>query len=135
MAVTYEWRGDFENAEVNVLHAKAFEAQVHPNEVRPWVDLVANHSLGWVVAREGSELVGFVNVLGDGFTHAWIQDVMVANSKRSRGIGTQLVEVVRRTCQEAGYEWLHVDFEEKLEKFYFQSCGFTSTAAGLLRLR
>ena len=39
-----------------------------------WKELVARHSLGWVVARSGDELVGFVNIVWDGLVHAWIQD-------------------------------------------------------------
>ena len=61
------------------------------------MELVAAHSLGWVVARDGAELVGFVNVLWDGLVHAWIQDTMVAaNASRGRGVGTRLVAVRAR---------------------------------------
>ena len=59
---------------------------------------------------------------------------MVANADRSRGIGTQMIEIVRSECQRAGCEWLHVDFDEELAKFYFQSCGFTPSSAGLIQL-
>jgi GNAT superfamily N-acetyltransferase len=135
MPVSYEWRGSFENVEINELHAEAFETRVYSNDEWNWVDLVAKHSLGWIVARDGERLVGFVNVAWDGFTHAWVQDTMVANADRSRGIGTQLIEIVRSECQRAGCEWLHVDFVENLETFYFQSCGFMPTSAGLIRLR
>jgi GNAT superfamily N-acetyltransferase len=134
MPVSYEWRGSFQNVEINGLRAEAFETRVYSNDEWNWVDLVAKHSLGWVVARDGGRLVGFVNVAWDGFTHAWVQDTMVANADRSRGIGTQLIEIVRAECQRAGCEWLHVDFDEHLEKFYFQSCGFTPTSAGIIRL-
>lgn len=134
MAVSYEWRGRFENAEVNALHAEAFETRVHSDDERNWTVLLPKHSLGWVVAREGLRLVGFVNVLWDGLTHAWIQDVMVTNAERSRGLGSHLIEVVRTECKRSGCEWLHVDFEDGLGKFYFQSCGFTPTSAGLIRL-
>ena len=34
----------------------------------------------------------------------------------------------------AGCGWLHVDFEEHLSDFYLGPCGFTPTAAGVLRL-
>ena len=34
----------------------------------------------------------------------------------------------------AGCEWLHVDFESDLEPFYFESCGFRPTPAGLIHL-
>lgn len=134
MQLHYEWRGSFENAEVNALHAEAFETRVYSDDEWNWIGLLANHSLGWVVARDGTRLVGLVNVLWDGFTHAWIQDTMVASADRSRGIGTQMIEIVRTECQKAGCEWLHVDFDEGLGKFYFQSCGFTPTTAGLIRL-
>ena len=46
------------------------------------------HSLGWVTARRGDELVGFANVLWDGLVHAWLQDVMVTSSAQRNGIGT-----------------------------------------------
>jgi len=134
MPLTHEWRGSFENAEVNALHAEAFRSRVYSDDDWNWTDLLGKHSLGWVVAREGTRLVGFVNVAWDGFTHAWIQDTMVAVSHRNRGIGSRMIEIVRTECQRAGCEWLHVDFEEGLETFYLQSCGFTPTRAGVIRL-
>jgi GNAT superfamily N-acetyltransferase len=134
MHVTYEWRGSFENAEVNALHAEAFEAGVHRAEDRKWNELLVTHSLGWVVVRDGHRLVGFVNVVWDGLTHAWVQDAIVADDHRNQGIGTHMLEIVCTECQSVGCAWLHADFDEDLGKFYFQSCGFTPTAAGLIRL-
>ena len=92
------------------------------------------HSLGWVVARDGDALVGFVNVAWDGLVHAWIQDTMVAEVARHRGVGTQLIAVATEHAREAGCEWLHVDFEDHLRPFYFDACGFTPTNAGLIEL-
>jgi GNAT superfamily N-acetyltransferase len=123
MAVTYEWRGEFTNDEVNALHAEAFETRVFDASEWNWVDLTSRHSLGWVVAREGDRLVGFVNVIGDGLVHAWIQDVMVAADVGRRGIGTRLVALVRDEARTAGCEWLHVDFDEHLQSFYLDACG------------
>jgi GNAT superfamily N-acetyltransferase len=134
MSLNYEWRGSFENAEVNGLHAEAFDTGVHSRDESNWNELLAKHSLGWVVARDSGRLVGFVNVAWDGSTHAWIQDAMVTKKDRNRGIGTKMIEVVRSECRRSGCEWLHVDFDEDLEKFYVQSCGFTPTSAGLIRL-
>ena len=50
MAMRYEWRGGFANAELNALHAEAFD---HALLADDWQDQVARHSLGWVCAREG----------------------------------------------------------------------------------
>lgn len=130
----FTWRGTFHNTEVNVLHAEAFGGRVFGDAEWDWQDLVARHSLGWVVARDGEHLAGFLNIVWDGWTHAWLQDVMVAASSRHRGVGVQLVSVATAAARAAGCEWLHVDFEPDLGEFYLGACGFEPTQAGLLRL-
>jgi GNAT superfamily N-acetyltransferase len=134
MAITYEWRGAFSNAEVNALHAEAFETRLFDDAEWDWERLVAAHSLGWVVARDGGELIGFVNVVWDGLVHAWLQDTMVAPAVGRRGIGTRLVALAREGVRAAGCETLHVDFDDHLRPFYIGACGFTPTNAGLIDL-
>jgi GNAT superfamily N-acetyltransferase len=131
---SYEWRGIFENGEVNRLHAEAFETRRAGDDEWDWKRLVQQHSLGWVVARHEGALVGFVNVPWDGLLHAWVQDTMVTRSARGRGIGTAMVDLVKTECRTVGCEWLHVDFESELGAFYVESCGFTPSAAGVMRL-
>jgi len=130
-APTYDWRGDFENAEVNALHAEAFD---HPLLDDDWKGQVREHSLGWVCARRDEELVGFVNVAWDGGIHAFILDTIVRARLGRQGIGAQLVAVAVAEGRAAGCEWLHVDFDDHLRAFYFDSCGFTPTNAGLIAL-
>jgi hypothetical protein len=79
------WRGPLPHDEVHRLHAEAFQTRLSTADEWDWEQLVAAHSLGWVVARQGPDLVGFANVLWDGLVHAWIQDVMVAASGRRLG--------------------------------------------------
>ena len=134
MAVEYTWRGDFSNEEMNALHAEAFETRVYDESEWNWRDQVERHSLGWVIAREGEALLGFVNVPWDGLVHAWIQDTMVATSARHRGVGKELIAVAAQGARQAGCEWLHVDFDDDLREFYFEACGFTPTNAGLIEL-
>jgi GNAT superfamily N-acetyltransferase len=131
-AVAYRWRGDFGNAELNALHAEAFEHPVLGDD--DWRAQVARHSLGWVCARDGGRLVGFVNVPWDGGIHAFIMDTMVATGLRRHGVGTELVAVAAREAGAAGCVWLHVDFDDHLRAFYFDACGFTPTNAGLIAL-
>ena len=135
MSVSYEWRGAFKSAEVNALHAAAFDTRIYQDSEWDWESLTARHSLGWVVACDGIDLVGFVNVAWDGLVHAWIQDTMVAAEARHRGIATHLVDTVRQHARAAGCEWLHVDFDDHLRAFYFGACGFTPTNAGLIELQ
>ena len=131
MGPRLEWRGDFENAEVNRLHAECFGHRLLDDD---WKAQVERHSLGWVCARESGELVGFVNVPWDGAVHAFILDTMVAPRARRQGIGSQLVAVAVREARAAGCEWMHADFDDHLRSFYFDSCGFVSTNAGLIAL-
>jgi predicted N-acetyltransferase YhbS len=132
VSLDYSWRGAFTNAEVNALHAEAFETDVF--DAWDWVEQVRRHSLGWVTARDGTQLVGFVNVITDGEIHAWLQDTMVADSHRHRGIGTEVVRQATDGARDAECEFLHVDFGDDLRKFYFGACGFSPTHAGLLEL-
>jgi GNAT superfamily N-acetyltransferase len=131
MAFTYGWRGDFDNAAVNALHAEAFNHRLLEDD---WWGQVQEHSLGWVCARDGAELVGFVNVVWDGGVHAFILDTMVTARAKRHGVGTQLVAVAVDEARAARCEWLHVDFEDHLRPFYFDACGFTPTNAGLIAL-
>jgi GNAT superfamily N-acetyltransferase len=139
--IAYEWRGSFDSREVSALHAEAFGGQGDSggagdqgNCPRGWRAQVERHSLGWVCARDGGDLAGFVNVAWDGGAHAFILDTMVAAGMRRRGIGAGLVALAIQEARRAGCEWLHVDFEEHLRPFYLGGCGFTPSAAGLIAL-
>ena len=131
MEVTYHWRGDFENGEVNALHAEGFG---HPVLADDWKGQVERHSLGWVCARDGDGLVGFVNVPWDGGTHAFILDTLVTARARRQGIGTRMIAIAADEARAAGCEWLHADFDDHLRAFYFDACGFVPTDAGVVAL-
>jgi len=131
MEIDYSWRGEFGNAEVNELHAEAFGHRVLEDD---WSTQLERHSLGWVCARDGDDLIGFVNVAWDGGVHAFVLDTMVRASAGRRGIGARLVETAVAGARTAGCEWLHVDFDDHLRSFYFETCGFAPTNAGLIKL-
>lgn len=48
--------------------------------------------------------------------------------------GTELVRQAAIHAKATGCEWLHVDFEQELARFYVDACGFTRTDAGLIHL-
>jgi len=56
--IDYSWCGQFANAELNALHAEGFGHRLLDDD---WQAQVSRHSLGWVCAREGDDLIGFVN--------------------------------------------------------------------------
>ncbi|MEN3357675.1 MAG: hypothetical protein V7637_1657 [Mycobacteriales bacterium] len=131
MPITYGWREPFTNIEVNTLHAEGFEHRLLDDD---WWGQVSRHSLGWVCARDGADLVGWVNVAWDGAIHAFLLDTLVASRARRHGIGAELVATATKHARAAGCEWLHVDFEDHLGTFYLDRCGFTPTPAGLIAL-
>ncbi|MFF3916807.1 GNAT family N-acetyltransferase [Streptomyces sp. NPDC001852] len=131
MKITYEWRGEFDNAALDALHATGFG---HPVGRTEWRERLQRHSLGWVCAWEDGTPVGFVNVAWDGGAHAFVLDTVVAEHCRTRGVGTALVATAAEGARAARCEWLHVDFEDHLRPFYFDACGFKETTAGLLAL-
>ncbi len=131
MIVEYAWRGAFGNGELNALHAQGFVTPLRDDD---WLAQVERWSLGWVTARDGERLVGFVNVAWDGGAHAFLLDTLTAADRRRQGIGRRLVDVARDEARAAGCEWLHVDFDDELRAFYFAACGFTPTPAGVIAL-
>ena len=113
------------------LHARAFGGS--PGEPQPWAERLARHSVSWVGAFVGDRLVGFVHACGDGGRHAFLLDTVVDPEQQGRGIGRALVQHLIAEVRAAGCDWLHVDYEPKLGRFY-RGCGFDPTEAGLLRL-
>ncbi|HLL64282.1 MAG TPA: GNAT family N-acetyltransferase [Micromonosporaceae bacterium] len=131
MNISYCWRGHFDNPALNELHAEGFD---HPVSHDDWWGRVNRHSLGWVCARDGADLVGFVNLAWDGSVHAFVLDTLVAGRARRRGVGSRLIEMAVEHARAAGCEWLHVDFDEHLRGFYLDICGFAPTPAGVMAL-
>ena len=126
-----EWKGAFQNGEINALHAECFDHRLFEDDWRSQVD---RFSLGWVCARRDGQLVGFVNIAWDGGVHAFILDTMVTASSRKKGLATAMVKEAVARAKQTGCEWLHVDFDPHLRPFYFDACGFTPTDAGLIPL-
>ena len=128
--VVLEWRQSVSDDEIVDL------TESHGGSPEPgWWDRIRGHSLGWVTARSGSGLlVGFVNVAWDGGGHAFLIDTKTRPSHQRHGVGTAVVRRAVEGARAAGCEWLFVDYEAHLEKFYLESCGFRRTHAGLVHL-
>lgn len=130
--VDYAWRGEFVSREVEQLHAACFGRE--PSFDWDWWDQVNRRSLGWVCARDGGDLVGWVNVAWDGGVHAFLVDTIVDAAHRRKGIATELVRRATQHSRTERCEWLHVDFDEPLRAFYWDACGFQPTDAGVIAL-
>ena len=128
--IKYQWRSEVSDAEMVDL--------IRSHGGRPsqgWWDRIRLQSLGWVTARlNDGTLVGFVNVAWDGGDHAFLLDTKTRGEFQRQGIATKVVQLAIQHAKAAGCEWLHVDFDDRLARFYFDSCGFRPTNAGLIHL-
>ena len=120
------------NAKLNALFSTGWPSWQTAPDTSDWQPVLA-HSLVYVGAFAAEALVGFVNVAWDGRDHAFLLDPRVQPEYRNRGIGTELVRRASEAAAAAGCEWLHVDYDEELARFY-EACGFAPTPAGLIRL-
>jgi GNAT superfamily N-acetyltransferase len=129
---TYRIDGPVDDEELTTLHERAFMISGHG--FVPWSKRLQRHSICWVTAHRGPELVGFVNVIGDGGVHAVLLDTVVLPTLQRQGIGTGLVSRAVAEARSLGCLFLHVDYEPEAADFYERVCGFRPTAAGFIRL-
>jgi GNAT superfamily N-acetyltransferase len=83
--------------------------------------LINDPTLGrlWV-ARDGDEVVGYVAVaLGFSFEYrgreAFVDELLIAESHRGRGLGREALEIAEAYCREAGVNALHLEVERHRE--------------------
>lgn len=127
--VVLAWRGPLTDVEMVEL------VRFHGGSPVPgWWDRIRPYSLGWVTARAGGTLLGFVNVAWDGGDHAFLLDTKTRTDHQRQGIGAMVVGAAAARARAAGCEWLHVDFRPELRSFYVGACGFRPTDAGLIHL-
>lgn len=125
-------RYSIENTALSELHANAFNS---PFRLIPWKERLERHSVSWVGAFDGHQLVGFVHEVWDGGAHAFLLDTVVSPDHQRRGIGAAVVSALAKDIADRGCQWLHVDYEPHLAPFYRDACGFNHTEAGLLNLQ
>jgi GNAT superfamily N-acetyltransferase len=130
LAIRYARSPPVSNRELDALYRASWPrhgSAPDPFDFRP----VLRRSLAYVCAYEGEELVGFVYLAWDGRQHAFLLDPTVLPRLRLRGIGRELVRRAVEHARKAGVEWVHVDYEPPLRRFY-EACGFAPTQAGLI---
>lgn len=127
--ITYRVSLPVTNGDLNALFAAAWQSH-SSMDFSP----ILNRSLAFVCAYHKARLIGFVNLAWDGGIHAFVLDTTVHLEYRRCGIGRELVKHAAAVAKERGVEWLHVNFEPHLQKFY-GGCGFKPTNAGLMNLK
>lgn len=97
-------------------------------------DITHQKSLLYIIAKDGAEVVGYLNVPHDGKHHAFIVDLAVHPTYRRKGIALAMLKKASDICRDKGYEWLHLDFSEDLTPLY-QKAEFKIGPAGIIYLK
>jgi ribosomal protein S18 acetylase RimI-like enzyme len=76
-------------------------------------------SLCFMVARslEG-RIIGMARVISDGYSDAYIQDVVVLKSHRGQGIGQEMIRRLTQFCVDRKIGWIGLIAEPGPQEFY-----------------
>ena len=88
-----------------------------------------------VSAYEDDSLIGYVEVISNGVTDAYIQDLIVHPKMQHQGIGTQLMNMTINEIKKQNIYMISVIYGEKELKEFYENFGFTSMLCGQMQLR
>jgi len=94
-------------------------------------DQILQHSYTHFTVYDEDRLIGFLNVVSDGYGDAFLLDLMIAPDFQRQGIGKALVERAVADLTTDGIRCIQVTFKPELEGFY-RKCGFHIFLAGII---
>ena len=94
-----------------------------------WYEKSLKNSYFYICCFDDIELIGFLDVVSNGVTDSYIQDVIVYPEYQGQGIGTRMMEMAIKKLKENKIYAISVLFDEKLTKFY-KKFGFHIMMAG-----
>ena len=95
----------------------------NPRDNRNLLEKIFSGSHCFLIAKMEEEIVGMGRSISDGINDAYIQDVMVKDTWRGRGIGSKIVEKLASRLETDGMRWIGLIAERGTYKFY-QDLGF-----------
>ena len=75
-------------------------------------------SYAFLVIRVACNIIGMGRIISDGFSDAYIQDVVVKKEWRGQGLGSEIIRRLTAFCQNAGIHWVGLVAEPKTQSFY-----------------
>lgn len=93
-----------------------------------------NNSFFYICCYDDNNLIGFLDVISNGVTDAYIQDVMVNPKYQRKGIATTMMNMAIDRLKQNGVYAISVLFEKNLLTFY-QKFGFNILMAGQMNTR
>jgi ribosomal protein S18 acetylase RimI-like enzyme len=126
MNVEFYKEGFVEDKEIEKLRASVG----WDNTIPPHSE-IKEHLFTYFTARINGELIGYINVLSDGYVDAYLQDLMVHPEYQNEGIGSELLKRAIKYLQRNKIKAIQVIFGPELEGFY-KKFGFHIVKAGII---
>ena len=84
------------------------------------LDALINGSFAFAIAVDASTglAIGMGRAISDGVSDAWLQDIVVLDDYRKRGIGRAIIKILLEYCQVKGLEWIGLVAEPGSKEFY-----------------
>jgi aralkylamine N-acetyltransferase len=93
-------------------------------EARTVIPAMIRGSLCFMVARSlNGKIIGMARVISDGYSDAYIQDVVVLDSYRGKGVGRELVRRLTQFCISRKISWIGLIAEPGTQGLY-EDLGF-----------
>jgi ribosomal protein S18 acetylase RimI-like enzyme len=94
-------------------------------------EILNRHYTYYTVRNENGKLIGYMSVLSDGISDAFLLDLVVHPQHQRKGIGRRIVKKAITDIKAAGIRCIQVTFNNNLESFY-EKCGFHIFSGGII---
>ena len=122
--ITYKEEKNISTTELLELYNDA-GWKAYTSEPEKLAQAVGN-SLYVLTARDGNKLIGLLRAVGDGLTIIYIQDILVLQSHKRRGIGSELLKMTLEKYTAVRQIVLLTDKKPETISFY-EKAGLKST--------
>jgi len=92
------------------------------------------NSYFYICCYDNDNLVGYLDVVSNGITDSYIQDVIVNPAYQGKGIGTEMMNMAINKLKQDGVYAISVLFDKDLLSFY-QKFGFHIMMSGQMNTR
>lgn len=94
-------------------------------------EILNRHYTYYIVRNEDNQLIGYMSVLSDGISDAFLLDLVVHPQYQRKGLGKRIVKKAITDIKAAGIRCIQVAFNSDLESFY-EKCGFYIFKGGII---
>ena len=104
--------------DVSIESIGALRKSVGWNKMMEYHEKSLQNSYLYICCYENDKLIGFLDVISNGSSDAYIQDVMVSPQYQGKGIGTTLMNIAIENLKKDKIYAISVLFDERLINFY-----------------